>query len=94
MHYNVARKQCFRPLQVAAGLVDGEPVKVPRYGFHDLRHFAASMFIELGWNAKRIQVVMGHSTITMTFDLYGHLLDTQTDHSDAMAALENSLLGK
>lgn len=102
MHYNVARKQCFRPLQVACGLVeiekpsepDGEPVKVPRYGFHDLRHFAASMFIELGWNAKRIQTVMGHSTITMTFDLYGHLLDAQADHSDAMAALESSLLGK
>lgn len=102
MHYNVARKQCLRPLQIAAGVVrvvkptepTGEVELVPLYGFHDLRHFAASMFIELGWNAKRIQTVMGHSTITMTFDLYGHLLDAKADHSDAMAALESSLLGR
>ncbi|MBK3800978.1 tyrosine-type recombinase/integrase [Azospirillum brasilense] len=105
MHYNVARKQCLRPLLIACGLVEkpkatqkpdeGEKLDPkPVYGFHDLRHFAASMFIELGWNAKRIQVLMGHSTITMTFDLYGHLLDRQADHSSAMAALESSLLGK
>lgn len=105
MHYNVARKQCLRPLLIACGLVEKpkakpnpeeteKPDAKPIYGFHDLRHFAASMFIELGWNAKRIQALMGHSTITMTFDLYGHLLDRQTDHSSAMAALESSLFGK
>ncbi|WP_188051918.1 tyrosine-type recombinase/integrase [Azospirillum sp. Sh1] len=108
-HYNVARKQCLQPLLTACGLVEKPKAKAktetgagdmevpqpkPLYGFHDLRHFAASVFIELGWNAKRIQALMGHSTITMTFDLYGHLLERQSDHSSAMAALESSLFGR
>jgi integrase len=41
--------------------------------FHSLRHAATSMFIELGWPAKRIQGIMGHATIGMTLDTYGHL---------------------
>jgi integrase len=45
----------------------------PHYKFHALRHAAASLFIELGWQPKRVQAVMGHSSITMTFDRYGHL---------------------
>lgn len=104
MHYNVARKQCLVPVQVecgwaTAGAAKGnrqqqKPLPKTRYGFHDLRHFAASMFIDLGWNAKRVQAVMGHSTITMTFDLYGHLFDRKQDSSGAMAAFESSVFGK
>jgi len=42
-----------------------------RYGFHMLRHAAASLFIKhLGWSPKRLQTVMGHATISMTFDRY------------------------
>ena len=40
---------------------------------HALRHACASLWIENGMNAKRIQKLMGHSTIQMTFDVYGHL---------------------
>jgi integrase len=50
-----------------------EQCEMPAYGFHSQRHAAASLFIELGWSAKRIQDVLGHSSITMTFDRYGHL---------------------
>jgi integrase len=58
------------------------------YEFHSLRHAAASLFIEtLGWSPKRIQAVMGHSSITMTFDRYGHLFDTKDDEA-AMKRLE------
>ena len=45
-----------------------------KYNFHLLRHAAASLFIAyLNWTPKRIQTVMGHSSVQMTFDLYGHL---------------------
>ncbi|MGY0794233.1 tyrosine-type recombinase/integrase [Azospirillum argentinense] len=107
MHYNVARKQCMVPVQVACGwskarpaieAKDGKKRRIPlpevRYGFHDLRHFAASMFIEMGWNAKRIQAVMGHSTIQMTFDLYGHLFARRENNVDAMSAFESSVFGR
>jgi hypothetical protein len=40
----------------------------PRYGLHSLRHAAASLFIEQGFSPKRVQALMGHSTIQMTFE--------------------------
>ena len=66
---------------------------IPHYAFHSLRHAAASLFIEtLGWTPKRIQSVMGHSSITMTFDRYGHLFaDTEGD-KEAMKRLEAAIV--
>lgn len=43
-------------------------------GFHEARHTFASMLIDAGLGAKAIQTYMGHSSITITFDRYGHLL--------------------
>ena len=45
----------------------------PGFRFHDLCHAAASLFIEVGMPPKRLCQVMGHSSIQVTFDLYGHL---------------------
>jgi len=42
--------------------------------FHDLRHTYASIQIDLGANIKYIQNQMGHSTIKLTLDTYGHLM--------------------
>lgn len=50
----------------AAGL---EPI-----GLHESRHTFASMLIDAGLSPKAIQTYMGHSSITITFDRYGHLL--------------------
>jgi integrase len=70
------------PLQIKCGLMTdtGEP----RYNFHMLRHAAASLFIKyLGWTPKRLQVVMGHSSIQQTFDRYGHLFESaEFDRAD------------
>ena len=40
---------------------------------HDLRHTFASQLIEQGAHPKYIQEQLGHSSITMTMDTYGHL---------------------
>lgn len=64
----------------------GEPVvrDAPKYGMHSLRHACASLWIESGNNPKRIQKLMGHSTIQMTFDTYGHLFaDAEADQKVA-----------
>lgn len=45
----------------------------PKYGLHALRHFCASWLIEQGFTPKRLQTILGHSSIQMTFDVYGHL---------------------
>jgi len=60
--------------------------------FHDLRHFFVSMLIDQGESAKYIQDQVGHASITMTMDTYGHLMP----HSrrEAAAKLEKSLFGE
>ncbi len=40
---------------------------------HDLRHTCASLLIDLGAHPKVIQEWLGHKSITVTIDVYGHL---------------------
>lgn len=48
--------------------------KLPRgLRFHDLRHTCAALLIANGAHPKEIQERLGHSTIRVTFDRYGHL---------------------
>jgi hypothetical protein len=66
----------------------GEPkvVMVGKYGMHSLRHACASLWIENGYNPKQIQRLMGHSSIKVTFDVYGHLFsDAEADQRAAGA---------
>jgi integrase len=58
---------------------------------HEGRHTCASILIAAGVNAKALSVIMGHSTITMTFDTYGHLLPGGLDE---VAAATNAYLAK
>jgi integrase len=70
-----------------------EAAGVQSYRFHDLRHTAASLFIEHNkWQPKKVMQVMGHASIQMTFGLYGHLWATPESDQEAMAQLEANLL--
>ncbi len=42
--------------------------------FHDLRHPCAALLIAQGAHAKEIAERLGHSTVRLTLDRYGHLL--------------------
>jgi len=99
-HNNMLRRMFF-PLQVRAGLVEaatdakgepkldehGKPVLTGRYGFHTLRHAAASGWIESNVDLKRLQVWIGHESIRLTLDTYGHLLkDADRDAELALMA--------
>jgi integrase len=65
----------------------------PKYGLHALRHAAASLFIEEGWSAKKLQAVMGHGSMQMTFDTYGHLFPSPDEDKAAMRRLQARLVG-
>jgi len=45
-----------------------------RLRLHQARHTYASFMIAAGVNAKALSSFMGHASITVTFDLYGHLM--------------------
>jgi integrase len=70
---------------------DADGTEIPRYRFHDLRHAAASLMIEQSWQPKKVQSILGHSSIQMTYDLYGHLWETAEDDAKGMAAIEARL---
>ncbi|MDX1511743.1 MAG: site-specific integrase [Nitriliruptorales bacterium] len=46
---------------------------------HELRHTAASLLIAAGADPKGVQEQLGHASITITYDVYGHLFDQHLD---------------
>jgi hypothetical protein len=42
---------------------------------HDLRHTAVALAVAAGAHPKSIQARLGHSSVAMTLDRYGHLLE-------------------
>lgn len=95
------------PAQVAAAVTKpgkeldeaGQPIPTAKYtGLHALRHFYASWCINrradggLELPAKLVQERLGHSSIAMTMNVYGHLFPTGDDGAE-MAAAEQVLLG-
>lgn len=95
------------PAQLVAGVLtatdkldnNGDTIMAAKYtGMHALRHFYASWCINrpqdggLGLPLKVVQERMGHSSVTMTADVYGHLFPSGDD-AEEMAAAERSLLG-
>lgn len=79
------------PLQKRCGIVrvDGKP----KYGFHALRHAAASLFIEQGVSVKWIQERMGHASSRLTMDLYGKLFEDPEADRRAVAGVQAALHG-
>jgi integrase len=88
-HANIYHR-IFKPLMIECEITktDGKP----KFGIHALRHAAASLFIEQGWPPKKIQVILGHSSINMTFDVYGHLFHDPEEDVELMAKMESDLL--
>ena len=93
---NIVR--AFKKAVLAAGLTkqDGKPKYT---GLHALRHFYASWCINpldrggQGLPPKVVQVRLGHSTIAMTMDTYGHLFPDAEDADQRLADAERVLLG-
>ena len=46
---------------------------------HDLRHTHASLLIDAGWHARKIQGRLGHATYQITMGIYGHLMNTGSE---------------
>jgi integrase len=83
--------RAFWPAQIAAGIVTGEG-KAKYTGLHSLRHFYASWCINrrvdggLELPLKIVQDRLGHSSVQMTADRYGHLFPRGDDGAELAAA--------
>lgn len=65
---------------------------LPDIRFHDLRHSAATLLLSNGVHPKVVQEILGHSQISMTLDIYSHVLPTM--QQEAMEKLHQTLLRK
>ncbi len=64
------RRRIWHPAVARAGL--------PRsLRIHDLRHTCVSLLIAQGAHPKAAQIHLGHSSITVTMDRYGHLFPSE-----------------
>jgi integrase len=100
-HSNILERGLL-PLLIAGGMAiyrdapDDEteaPAVLGKYGMHSLRHACASLWIESGYNPKQIQKLMGHSSIKVTFDVYGHLFSDDDADQRAAEDVQTKLLG-
>lgn len=75
LHYH------FYPLLKRSGL--------PRIRFHDLRHTAATLLLGRGVNPKIVSEMLGHASISITLDVYSHVLPAM--QAQAAAAMDDAL---
>lgn len=76
-------KRYFLPALCASGC--------PRIRFHDLRHTYASLLLDQNESIKYIQTQLGHSSPTVTINIYSHLLKDQ--NPEAADRLEKMIFG-
>ena len=63
------------------------PERLHKIRFHDLRHTCAALAIQAGAHPKLISARLGHSSITVTLDRYGHLFPSMEEAlADALDA--------
>jgi integrase len=63
---------------------------LPDIRFHDLRHSVATLLFGQGVHPKVVQEILGHSEISMTMDIYSHMLPTM--QKDAMNRLNQAFM--
>lgn len=89
-NYSNIYNRVFKPMLIQEGIVDNKGEA--KFGIHALRHAAASLFIEQGWNPKKIQNLLGHASITMTMDVYGHLFENAEEDISMFEKLDQDLM--
>ena len=68
--------------------------ELPDMRFHDLRHSAASLMLAQGIPLRSIQDILGHSSISLTANLYAHVGEQlRREAADAMDAIFASQKG-
>jgi integrase len=80
-HDNLVKRQ-FLPLF--------ERLRLKRFNWHGLRHFAVSCWIEAGMSPKTVQTFAGHASLQITMDRYGHLFPSDS-HNTAMDQIAKGL---
>jgi integrase len=66
-----------------------EKAGLPAIRFHDLRHSSATMLLGMKVHPKIVQEILGHSQMSITMDIYSHVLPTMQE--EAMSKVNEAL---
>ena len=64
-HYRILLQQC----------------NLPQIHIHDLRHSASTLLLSMGVPMKVVQEILGHSSIVITMNIYGHIADGMQENA-------------
>lgn len=102
--YNNVRSRFWLPLLMSIGAArmvasetGGDPVLDSDFTIHGLRHFHASQYIATGADPLDVKTRMGHSSIQVTYDIYGHLFqneDAKARRRSQVEKMEEELFGQ
>jgi integrase len=81
-HHAATITRAFQAALTRAGL--------PRFRFHDLRHSSATFLLAQGMTLEDVKQQLGHSTIVLTSNTYGHVLERRQRQ---VAAAMDAVLG-
>ena len=100
IHVNNLREYRWEPILKAVGAatptgrkdVKGREIWEHKYGLHDLRHACASRWIKQKIDLKRLTTWLGHSSVQITLDIYGHLIKDEQEDATIVAASAAELM--
>ncbi|MHA2086911.1 MAG: tyrosine-type recombinase/integrase [Promethearchaeota archaeon] len=82
LHHNVVKRHFNQALRKAG---------LRHVSFHSVRHSNASLRIQVGQNIKYIQTQLGHASINITLDIYGHLFNDADFNRKQAELLDTSI---
>lgn len=83
--YIVNAEAVGRALNSAVDALNSQGHHIERITAHALRHTFATRFLERSLDYETLKTILGHSTLAMTIDLYGHVMpDTKRKAMDML----------
>jgi integrase len=83
----ISRKRITHEIEVMLSNMEADGVKFPYFTLHSTRHTFATRCIESGMDPQVLKTILGHATLSMTMDLYSHVLpDTKAEQMEKVAS--------
>lgn len=82
----ISRKRITHEIEVMLCNMEADDVEFPYFTLHTTRHTFATRCIENGMDPQVLKTILGHATLSMTMDLYSHVLpDTKAEQMEKVS---------
>lgn len=83
----ISKKRITHEISVMLENMESDGIKFPYFTLHSTRHTFATRCIENGMDPQVLKTILGHATLSMTMDLYSHVLpDTKAEQMEKVAS--------